>query len=998
MSVLISVEELRKACLAAVKKKAQRERIQGIFEAPGFFVQFNQHGFYKGYDSKAGQACFLLEVQAAREIISSISNDLNVDLQLAGEAVSAAAHQHRGEHFKDEEEVDVSSVAAHQAILKSFKNLVKQQKSQALHAEVSQKLMEATELAQPAELHSTAKRGKHSNLAANRMFLSIDFEWWEKSDGVILEIGWSLWDTFTCKHRSRHWVIKENLNKANGRHISDNRNFFLFGSSDRGSLDKAFDALQTEVDQLGLTEGLTYQQIQALKASGVELVLVGHGMAQDLEQAQLFEVEWPEDMKMFDTQKLYMAWQLQQLGAPAGRKALEEVVLRAESAGAAPKSAPTIEMPSMLVGQQRKTANQPLVQAAGDDDSDTDDFHGLPVASDSDEDITDEELEQDAVAAVAEKLQGMSAGSVQRAGSAGSNGKHKGRPKGPTQVQNPPRTRPWPAGPAPAGNDCPTGLAPGAAAARRECKDTDQEIKLDHQIGLAPLLAAMGIKASRMHNAGNDARFTMEAFLALAGHEPCPDPADAHMQSTQHDDRYQQQLESSLQAARAQGWGSPLPSSSGPSPQSQGRPNSGGQGGRHGSNLSPAGTVNRPGNGAAAAGGRGRGMFAGKSDGASPAVQAPMLEGDAARVLHVLKEADGQIFLTAVGQQAHSTPQHLLGVLIPLLKLLTLEDMRDPLHSNPVLSCVFSVLDIQHVAEQLRSISREAAAPLPGFCKQLLSRATSVESSPGSLGLMPCSPEDWLDVLQPLILFLWEVVQRFRCDLMQQPGHLQGAKELWQVAVDVAARLLPADGSVAQSSKASDWRRLLAHLNFLGRQMQAQQTDSDALQRLLQMRQDQEQHSRKLQQQSFSQSRSGGPGELGAGGPRHNNDKVNHLEMSIAPTREEVLCSIIPYIPQNRPGSISHAAHDPDRAHRELHFRLLRHDLLSPITAAVQAFREFGGVAGLSRLKGRDKALTGCSVRVRLKTAREWADLYIFKNVEVLGLTNTFSGGIAYRA
>ena len=28
--------------------------------------------------------------------------------------------------------------------------------------------------------------------------------------------------------------------------------------------------------------------------------------------------------------------------------------------------------------------------------------------------------------------------------------------------------------------------------------------------------------------AGNDARFTMEAFLALAGHPPCPDPAGQH--------------------------------------------------------------------------------------------------------------------------------------------------------------------------------------------------------------------------------------------------------------------------------------------------------------------------------------------------------------------------------------------------------------------------------------------------------------------------------------
>jgi len=83
-----------------------------------------------GYDSKAGQACFLLELQAARKILASISNELDVDLKLAGEAVSAVAHQHKGEHFKDEEEIDVSSSAAYQNIIKSFKRLVKQQKSQ----------------------------------------------------------------------------------------------------------------------------------------------------------------------------------------------------------------------------------------------------------------------------------------------------------------------------------------------------------------------------------------------------------------------------------------------------------------------------------------------------------------------------------------------------------------------------------------------------------------------------------------------------------------------------------------------------------------------------------------------------------------------------------------------------------------------------------------------------------------------------------------------------
>jgi len=65
--------------------------------------------------------------------------------------------------------------------------------------------------------------------------------------------------------------------QANGRYSNDNRNFFLFGSSERGSLDKAFDALQTEVDQLGLTEGLSYQQVGSSSSHDhvvVELMLI----------------------------------------------------------------------------------------------------------------------------------------------------------------------------------------------------------------------------------------------------------------------------------------------------------------------------------------------------------------------------------------------------------------------------------------------------------------------------------------------------------------------------------------------------------------------------------------------------------------------------------------------------------------------------------------------------------------------------------------------------
>jgi hypothetical protein len=52
------------------------------------------------------------------------------------------------------------------------------------------------------------------------------------------------------------------LLQANGRFISDNRMRFLFGTSERGSLDSAMNALQAEVDAGGISEGLDRQQVR----------------------------------------------------------------------------------------------------------------------------------------------------------------------------------------------------------------------------------------------------------------------------------------------------------------------------------------------------------------------------------------------------------------------------------------------------------------------------------------------------------------------------------------------------------------------------------------------------------------------------------------------------------------------------------------------------------------------------------------------------------------
>lgn len=93
---------------------------------------------------------------------------------------------------------------------------------QALFEEVRTQLASATELSAPASkaaiqsMTLAAGRNGRSGGARQRvrMFVSLDFEWWEKSSETILEVGWSLWDTVTQRHRTRHWIIRDNLNKV----------------------------------------------------------------------------------------------------------------------------------------------------------------------------------------------------------------------------------------------------------------------------------------------------------------------------------------------------------------------------------------------------------------------------------------------------------------------------------------------------------------------------------------------------------------------------------------------------------------------------------------------------------------------------------------------------------------------------------------------------------------------------------------------------------------
>ena len=65
----------------------------------------------------------------------------------------------------------------------------------------------------------------------------------------------------------------------------------------------------------------------------------------------------------------------------------------------------------------------------------------------------------------------------------------------------------------------------------------------------------------------------------------------------------------------------------------------------------------------------------------------------------------------------------------------------------------------------------------------------------------------------------------------------------------------------------------------------------------------------------------------------------------------------------SRPGSVVHVpASDTHRAHRELHFRLLRHDLVGEISSQLLGFKGRGGVGSLPQVRA---SALGCVARIK---------------------------------
>ncbi|RIB01467.1 hypothetical protein C2G38_2127553, partial [Gigaspora rosea] len=83
------------------------------------------------------------------------------------------------------------------------------------------------------------------------------------------------------------------------------------------------------------------------------------------------------------------------------------------------------------------------------------------------------------------------------------------------------------------------------------------------------------------------------------------------------------------------------------------------------------------------------------------------------------------------------------------------------------------------------------------------------------------------------------------------------------------------------------------------------------------------------------------PGELSKNGKRHDNDFVEISEISIIPTKEEILCDRDPFLPTTNIDDTLHYLPKGARRLLDTQFRLLREDMMCPIRLGIENFIKF---------------------------------------------------------
>lgn len=139
------------------------------------------------------------------------------------------------------------------------------------------------------------------------VFVGLDIEAWEQDHRVILEVGWTLYDSCADRYMDQHYLISSYRHLKNGLYVDDQKLRFLYGTSVWCSLPQALDELYKDLEWCVRRDG--------------GFVLVGHDLEGDLQYLRRAKFKWPgpgqqdvEDVKdsaavaVLDTEVMYGAY------------------------------------------------------------------------------------------------------------------------------------------------------------------------------------------------------------------------------------------------------------------------------------------------------------------------------------------------------------------------------------------------------------------------------------------------------------------------------------------------------------------------------------------------------------------------------------------------------------------------------------------------------------------------------------------------------------------
>ncbi|GAB4814482.1 hypothetical protein N2152v2_001528 [Parachlorella kessleri] len=292
-------------------------------------------------------------------------------------------------------------------------------------------------------------------------------------------------------------------------------------------------------------------------------------------------------------------------------------------------------------------------------------------------------------------------------------------------------------------------------------------------------------------------------------------------------------------------------------------------------------------------------------------------------------------------------------VIVPLLRLITHQRfLRSPLSqfTTPVLAVVADSLRLKDVAACL-DVVRENGGKVETAARVLQDAQARLLSKKEAWFWKPAS---WAEVALPIVDFLHALVTGFAAKRESRGPDIQRCMEALQALVESMSKQ---QGDMQLPEK--DARRRLSDLQ---RELDFQAATTQKQLDLQRQRQEQKERLERRRQlfgldtQPAAEEEEAGPGDCNPSGHRHDNDFGSIARISIAPTEAEVMSDARPYLPKNRPASVVHLPPGP-AAHLDLHFRLMRHDILA---ALFQSTREF-----LQRLQDSPLRLLGPGTSAR---------------------------------